>query len=286
MAGEGQMLQDAREEKKWSVRDAEDITKISVRYIHALEAENYEILPGTTYVKGYLRTYAKQLGLNPDEIIALYNATAEPEPEHAYEVPVPVVKNRPQWARPLLMVGIAVLTVMLIIVVATSLNRAENKGLDANDSLSTLPTAPDTEEVEPPPDSTILSGQENTEPPTDPTNAPTEPPVTDTAPDVSASAAGTDASASTSTPPEGLTAQLAFSQDCWMQIRIDEQPEFQELFFAGTTREIKGNSRIEFISIGNAGALAVTLNGKVLPSFADGGRVVNNIVLSQDTLQN
>ena len=39
--------------------------KLHVRYIQALEEEDYEILPGTTYVKGYLRTYAKQLGFKP-----------------------------------------------------------------------------------------------------------------------------------------------------------------------------------------------------------------------------
>jgi len=95
MAGEGQMLRSAREEKQWSFIDTEETTKIRVRYIQALEEENYGILPGATYVKGYLRTYAKQLGLDSDEIIALYNDSIIPEVK-----PVLESSHRLERARP------------------------------------------------------------------------------------------------------------------------------------------------------------------------------------------
>ncbi len=73
MAGEGLNMRKAREEKGWSHHDVEDAIKIRVRYLEALENEQYDVLPGPTYSKGFLRTYARHLGLNSDEIINLYN---------------------------------------------------------------------------------------------------------------------------------------------------------------------------------------------------------------------
>ena len=249
MAGEGQMLQAAREVKQWSFSDTEEITKISVRYIQALEEENYDVLPGATYTKGYLRTYAKQLGLDPDEIVGLYKASAMPEPEPVLEVPTSVAKVSPLWVRPLLLASMAVLAIVLVIAIIYSQSR--NKLAAQPYSPAALPSAPQAEAVTPAP--------------SDPAVA-TPPAVVDA-------------------PQEGLTAQLAFTQDCWIQFAIDGQPSTQEVFKAGTTKELKGTSKIELVKIGNAGGLTATLNGKALPSYKDGNKVVNNVVLTKDTLK-
>ena len=249
MAGEGQMLQAAREEKQWSYVYTEEITKIRVRYIKALEEEQYSILPGATYVKGYLRTYAKQLGLNSDDIIALYNATAAPEPVLALEVPNSLVKIPTNWVRPAVIGGIAALAIVLFIAIA-AFSRSGSKVVDPSYTPAALPSAPQAEAVTPAPS-----------------------PVVPTPPSVVAST------------PEGLTAQLVFTQKCWMEFKIDGQPSSQAVFEAGTTKELKGTSKIELIKIGNATGLSVTLNGKALPSFKDGGKVVNNVILNQETLK-
>jgi len=251
MAGEGQMLQAAREEKQWSYVYTEEITKIRIRYIKALEEEKYEILPGATYVKGYLRTYAKQLDLNSDDIIALYNATAAPEPVLALEVPNSLVKIPTHWIRPTIIGGIAALAIVLVIAF-TALSRSGTKPLDPGYTPAALPSAPQAEAVTP---------------------VPAPNPVVPTAP--SAAAATT----------EGLTAQLVFTQDCWIQFTIDGQSSSQAVFKAGTTKELKGTSKIELVKIGNAAGLTATLNGKALPSYKDGNKVVNNVVLTQDTLK-
>ena len=250
MAGEGQKLQAAREVKQWSLTDTEEITKISVRYIQALEEENYDILPGATYAKGYLRTYAKQLGLNPDEIIALYNFSATPEPIPVLEVPTSVIKVRPQWVRPVALASMAALAIVLVIAIAVY-SQAGNKLAAQPYSPAALPSAPQAQQVTPVPSAPVV-------------------------PDPAAVAA---------TPQDGLTVQLAFTQDCWIQFTIDGQPPSQAVFKAGTTKELKGTSKIELVSIGNASGLSVTLNGKALPSFKDGNKVVNNVVLNQDILK-
>lgn len=48
------------------------MTRIRRRYLEALEAEAFDEMPGPTYAKGFLRTYAIYLGLSPDDLVALY----------------------------------------------------------------------------------------------------------------------------------------------------------------------------------------------------------------------
>lgn len=249
MAGEGQMLQAAREEKQWSYADTEEITKISIRYIQALEEEKYEILPGATYVKGYLRTYAKQLGLNSDEIIALYNSSASSELIPTLESPSTLVKVRPPWLRPAIIGSISGLAIVLIITVVV-LSQSGNRPVDSPYDPSALPTAPQIEPATP---------------------APSVPKVPNPEPSVAAT-------------QEGLTVQLDFTQLCWIEVRVDGQPSWQGEFKAGTSKEVKGTSKIELVKVGNAGGITGTLNGKALPSLGKSGAVINNIVLNKDYL--
>jgi len=247
MAGEGQLLQAAREEKQWSYPYTEEITKIRIRYIKALEEEKYEILPGTTYVKGYLRTYAKLLGLNPNEIISLYNATAKNDPISILAVPNALVKVRPFWLRPAIIGSIAILAIVLIVVVK-ALSQGGTKTVDPPYEPAALPSAPQTENTTPAP-------------------------VTPVVPDPSDVVATTQ---------DGLTMQLVFTQACWVVVRVDGQPSLEGTFAAGTTKEVKGTNKIELVTIGNAGGLSVTLNGKTLPSLGKAGEVVSNVVLTQE----
>ncbi|HZK86199.1 MAG TPA: RodZ domain-containing protein [Desulfosporosinus sp.] len=249
MAGEGQMLQAAREGKQWSYIETEEITKIRVRYIQALEEEKYEILPGTTYVKGYLRTYAKQLGLNSDEIIALYNSSATAEPITALESPSMLVKVRPPWLRPAIIGSISGLAIVLIITVVV-LSQSGNKTVDSPYDLAPLPTAPQADPVTPAP-------------------------ITPTVPNQEPIVAATQ---------EGLTVKLDFTQLCWIEVRVDGQPSWQGEFKAGTSKEVKGTSKIELVKVGNAGGITGTLNGKTLPSLGKSGAVVNNIILNKEYL--
>ena len=52
----------------------EERTKIRARYLRALEGEDWEVLPGPAYVRGFLRTYAKLLGLDGEMLVDEYRA--------------------------------------------------------------------------------------------------------------------------------------------------------------------------------------------------------------------
>lgn len=71
----GDLLREAREAKGISLQQVEKITNIRVKLLQALEQEAYEELPAPVFVKGFLRNYARALGLDPEQAVALYKET-------------------------------------------------------------------------------------------------------------------------------------------------------------------------------------------------------------------
>lgn len=89
MASEiGQALRKARLAKEIDLAEAQRVTKIRTTYLQALEEERWEVLPGPSYVRGFLRTYAKYLGLDASEIVSEYRGEHREE-----EVPGPIPRD-------------------------------------------------------------------------------------------------------------------------------------------------------------------------------------------------
>ena len=74
----GAALEQERERQGLSLSDVEERTKIRTRYLRALETEDWDIIPGPTYVRGFLRAYAEALGLDPEELVDDYREEFEP----------------------------------------------------------------------------------------------------------------------------------------------------------------------------------------------------------------
>jgi len=68
----GVLLRAVREKQGQSLHDLADRTRISVRYLEALEQEEVSVLPSTTFVRGYVREVARCLHLDPDALVAGY----------------------------------------------------------------------------------------------------------------------------------------------------------------------------------------------------------------------
>lgn len=66
----GAVLAAQREKKGWSVEQVASLVKLAPRQILAIEADNYSILPGLAVARGFVRSYAKALGLDANEVIA------------------------------------------------------------------------------------------------------------------------------------------------------------------------------------------------------------------------
>lgn len=70
MNGIGQTLKEAREKKGLTLDDLQQTTKIQKRYLIAIEAENFDALPGYFYVRAFIQQYAKVVDLDGDELLA------------------------------------------------------------------------------------------------------------------------------------------------------------------------------------------------------------------------
>lgn len=80
----GTVLSQKRESKGLHVRDVAEKLRLEERVIRALENNNYEKLPPTIFVQGYLRNYAKLLELPVEDVLAQYKQQAMPETPSLY----------------------------------------------------------------------------------------------------------------------------------------------------------------------------------------------------------
>ena len=68
----GARLKEAREAKGYSLEDLQEMTKIQKRYLVGIEEGNYSIMPGSFYVRAFIKQYAEAVGLNPEELLNEY----------------------------------------------------------------------------------------------------------------------------------------------------------------------------------------------------------------------
>jgi cytoskeleton protein RodZ len=74
----GSTLREARMRRRIDIQEVETATKIRAKYLRALENEEWSLLPGATFVKTFLRTYAEYLGLDGRLLVEEYKARYEP----------------------------------------------------------------------------------------------------------------------------------------------------------------------------------------------------------------
>jgi cytoskeleton protein RodZ len=148
----GETLREARMRQRLDIADVEDRTKIRAKYLRALENEEFGMLPGPTFVKTFLRTYAEMLGLDPHALVEEYRAGFEREDEMEQPLGPPAVAGRDRRHGPRVGPGSLVLLVLVGIVaalVAIGLASDEDDG-GANQASAPETTRSETK-AEPPP---------------------------------------------------------------------------------------------------------------------------------------
>ena len=80
----GQKLRDERQSRGLSLSDVSGATKIRVEFLSAIEKGEYEKLPSSSYAQGFVRNYAKFLGLSENEILPIFKR--EFDSEKTYKV--------------------------------------------------------------------------------------------------------------------------------------------------------------------------------------------------------
>jgi cytoskeleton protein RodZ len=74
----GELLHHARTARGLTLTEVSEATKIRVRYLRALEDEDWDVMPASAYARGFLRTYASYLGLDADALVEEYRRSVEP----------------------------------------------------------------------------------------------------------------------------------------------------------------------------------------------------------------
>ena len=77
----GETLREARMRQGFDIVDVEERTKIRAKYLRALENEEWGALPGPTFVKTFLRTYAEMVGVDPHLLVEEYRLSHEAQTE-------------------------------------------------------------------------------------------------------------------------------------------------------------------------------------------------------------
>jgi cytoskeletal protein RodZ len=115
----GLLLKEKRKEQKLELKQVSEITRISVAYLAALEEGNYSIFQSEVYLKGFLKNYAKYLGINTEKALAMYRRENERKQNEATINMVSKVKPKNlaiTFTPNRVIAGIAILAILLIIV--------------------------------------------------------------------------------------------------------------------------------------------------------------------------
>ncbi|MHB8621073.1 MAG: helix-turn-helix domain-containing protein [Chloroflexota bacterium] len=242
----GDLLRSARQEKGVSLAQAEAATMIRRHYLQALEDDEPAGLPGTVYIKGFLRNYAIYLGLDPASVLSLYNREHREEATRAvYTQPSIRGRGTRQIVTGGTFAGILLVAVLAIFAVyAFRQVQTFKAAAPANTAAISTPT------------------------PVQPT-ATTNPAIAAAS---SMAVASPTPRPTPTIPPNTAEVTAKIRQDTWLQVSVDGKRAFEGVLRAGQTQTWKGKS--VFIWAGNAGGVDIVFNGKNLGPLGTAGEVV------------
>jgi cytoskeletal protein RodZ len=252
--GFGAVLREARERKGMSLQQIAVATKIAPGALEALERDDISRLPGGLFSRAFVRSYAMQVGLDPEETVRDFLAHFSNDsltvghPTAGTIEDNEAVQSDQRIARTLL----RLVLVSLPLVTALVYFGGSRK----------LPS-------EPPPASAALIPESEQEP-----LSGSVLPAGDGASPTAGSLDGPDAPrAPRDTSPHRLNVRLSTSDECWISVVADSQPAVERLLQAGQAEVVDARQSM-VLRAGNAGALNWTINGAVGRPLGSSGQVV------------
>lgn len=256
----GQMLREAREAQGMDVGAAAARLRLMRRQIEAIEAGDFEELGRPVFARGFVRNYAKLLGIEPDTLLdRMEGPKTEPMPVRRPEPPLPRSWLSSPWLMMLLLAG------LVAAAVPVGLYWWLNQGED--ELLHKVPRAAQVEPVElgalvpapeiPAPDAAQAATQ---------ATEPVSPPLPGAAPVPAVQAAPAPAEAAVPTAPVDASAggvlHFDFADDSWVEIRdASGRTLHRQLNPAGSSIEVRGRPPFRLL-VGNAGQARMTYNGR------------------------
>lgn len=262
----GTWLRTQREARGVSLRAVAESSKISTRYLEALEGDRFDALPAAVFVRGFLREYARVVGLDADEVVNFYLLVvpAKSPPAIAERPRAGESKGAgPSWLGYGLLVG-AILTLFLGIAGAISFWAKRRAAPPA-----AVVAAPKVEQprAEERPEAAVS-------PPTAPVGSAAAP-LAEPAPGLAAPAGGAGS--------DLLQVVLEFQQDCWVEVVVDGRRRSSELKAGGETLALEARESV-LLTLGNAPAVRVELNGRAVALPTQGTRVIRDFRIDRALL--
>ncbi|HEY8740435.1 MAG TPA: RodZ domain-containing protein [Candidatus Dormibacteraeota bacterium] len=239
----GSQLKQARETHQLTLNEVEWATKIRGEYLQALEDEQFDKLPSGTHARGFLRSYARYLGLDPDPLVDEYNHASSAATEIVSTRPAVAQRRRDFTLTPGMIIGAALLILIGIfgLYLKTQFDKYQaSRAADAQPTpqlhLSELPTP-------------------------SPTPLPSPSP-------------------SASVPAGAVVVLVRVDLPTWLQIDVDGKPSAEtgsggKTVPAGTQLTLTGARSVAVFS-GKAAHTFITVNGKDLGAMPPGGGGTGN----------
>lgn len=265
----GDYLRREREYRHISLEEITRRTKIREEILTGLEEDRLDSNLSPVFIKGFLRAYAKYVGLNPDDLVLRYETSVREEKELRAKKTTGETSGR--WIVRYLVLPISILLILGILLFFV-LHRPDviEQGTESqHHEESTTGSIPPSLSESLIPDEDLDSAsppsfdQQDTfvGPPLPLPSPPVDPPRPET--------------------PSGVQLQLIATEDTWLRIRIDEKPPTEILLRQGETISRRGDWNIE-MTVGNAGGLEILHNGKNLGHLGESGKVLHLSISPED----
>lgn len=284
----GQLLRETREARGITLEEVEASTRIRAKFVRALEEAEYDKLPTPGHVSGFLRNYVLYLGLDVDEVRAMYDKETASRnlflPGIFHPKDIDLEPRRP-LVKANIILGLVVATVVLVVggytfwwygwprvqpLLRLLTPMASGSPTSTASAQVLAPTATRTESLATSPTSTStpVPPTATSLPPTataTPTEAVPTPTATRDRPLLlpTATPAPTDTPTLAPTRAGGVVLEIKVIERTWMQVTVDDRERPGELLEAGEERTWEGQYAIYFIC-GNAGGIEATVNGEEL----------------------
>ncbi len=293
VSGLGALLKAEREKRGLSHDQVVEITRLRRHFIEALENEDWNNLPSSVFVRGFIRSYARALNLDEKQVFDLYESIATVETVPPKPLIEPSITKRGRLVLLILIVGImaAIIYLWKGYLLPEQAFRLLNKE-SPSESQEKSP-AIKSEEAEPvveqdagsidpelnalleeiyrPVD--LMIGEKLAEYLTDETSY-TEPA---TKPADTSESTGSIGSAATTTDPDDTADWLILKGtvigETWIKIYIDDQEPKEYIFHPGSMPQWKAREGFNIL-IGNAAGIEFDFNGKRIENLGNTGQVI------------
>ncbi len=299
LANPGDTLRTARESKNWSLPSVAKQLNLSERSLAQIEAGDFSQLPGHTFARGYVRAYAKLLGLDQNRLVQQFDQHTGTDASGSsvnslghIDQPVRLSRSMVRFFTFILTLVIGVgaflwwqdrssrnesgpsVTALERIEVEAAdgtteihlLDRAEEPVAPASDTTDSMPSSMDEEALSGVDESLPLDDQAAAETPTEPTAELEEAPVSSEAATLPSEAETPSAAVAESEvvgPGEGRLT-LNFSADCWTRVTAaDGEVLYSGLAKAGSSRSLVGKTPLD-LHLGFASGVQVNFNGEAV----------------------